>query len=423
MEVSAVRNDSANISAKAKISKRYIERKIDKIAKDLAKTMDIPGFRKGKVPISIVKSRYAKKLTENAHSEAVKDAYEKVLEDLGIEASAIVGEPRVPEFEELEGGLVIEIRCDLRPTVDLDGYKEIIPEISKAEVSEVEVTNRVNELLKSVSILKKVKDRDVLEDGDFALIDFEGSVNGKAFEDGKGEAYTLEIGSGSFIPGFEDQLIGMKIDEEREITVTFPAEYDSKELAGKEAMFRVKLLEIHVRETPTELTNEIAKKFFPQEENVNVEMLNERVREQLEKEKMDKLFTEEIKPKYIDALIEKFVFDIPDGIVEQEINMAFKNALSSLKEDELKVYSDKEKVKEKKAELREDAQKSVKLTFLVDELARLEEITAQDGEVRERIIYEAYQMQQEPQKYLEEYEKQGLLPAVKMAIIENKLFL
>ena len=431
MEVKATKVDSINILTKAKITKSYIDKKVNEIAKELAKNETVAGFRKGKVPVVVIKKMYGGKLVENAHNEALKDAYEKSLKDLNIEADSVVGEPSVPKFEKKDGGFEAEIKYNLRPTVEVEGYKDLVPQIPAVEVSEEEIKERTDSILKAQAILKPVKDRDVLENGDTALIDFEGFIDGKAFEGGKGEAYALEIGSNTFIPGFEEQMIGMRIEEERDIVVSFPKEYGSADLAGKEATFKVKLLEIQTKDIPTQIDEELAKKILPGVEGADANMVTQEIKKQIENEKRSKIFMEDVKPKYVDTLIEKYDFDLPEGIVEQEIDLSLRN----LTEDELKELNTpmqdatqeekeafNERLKAKRESLREDAKKSVKLTFIVDELARIEKIEVNDSEVKQTIMYEAIQMQQDPQKYLQEYEKQGLLPAVKMAIIEDRLF-
>ncbi len=414
----------ANASIKGIITTEIVSKEIDKMAKELSKTVNIAGFRKGKVPSHIIKTRFKEKLQQDSEQEALRNIYENALKELEIDADRIIGEPRVTLYERKEDGSIeTEIKIDIRPEIEIEGYKEIVPEIAIPEITEEEYQNRLNEILKSLAELKKVEDRDVVEKGDTALIDFEGFINGKAFEGGKAEAYPLEIGSGSFIPGFEEQIIGMKVDEERDIKVKFPDNYNSKELAGKEATFKVKLLEIQTKVVPTEVTNEIAKKILPNEENPTPELVEKKIKEQLALEKKHKIYMEEIKPKYIDALIEKFEFDLPEGIVDKELDFALNNRLNGLSDKEFEEYkNNKEKIAELREELKDDAKNSVKLTFIVDQIAKAENIEVSDQEVQQTIMYESYRMGQDPQKAFEEYQKQGLLPAVKMSLIEDKLF-
>jgi trigger factor len=423
MNIKTEKIDSANCSIKATISKEFIEQKEATLAEAAAKDMKIDGFRKGKVPAHVVKARYGDKLTEDAKNEALRVVYEDGIKELELDPVTIIGEPSVKKFEENDGVIETEISISTRPELKIEGYKELIPEIKKPKVTKKEIQERIDEMLKSVATLQKVEKDRALEKGDFALIDFEGFVDGEAFAGGSAKAYTLEIGSGSFIPGFEDQMVGMKVDETRDINVKFPEEYQSKDLAGKDAVFKVTLLEIQEKIIPSDIDEETLKKFLPNEEAPTKELLETKVKEQILAEKLGKLYQEEIKPKFVEELVKKYDIDLPLNIVEQEIDMAFRNAFNSMDEDEVKKYStDIEAAKEKREEFRSDACDSVKLTFIVDELARAEEIVVDDQEVMQTIYYEALQTGQDPQAYIKQYEEQGLLPAVKMAIVEDKLF-
>ena len=423
MKITTKKIDTANARVNVKIPSTIIAQKEDVIAQAAAKDMKVDGFRKGKVPTHVVKARYGDKLVEDAKNEAIREAYEKALEKLKLEPTSIIGEPKVSKFDEKDGEIDAQIEIALRPEINIDGYKELIPDVKKPKVEAKEEKERLDAMLKSVSSLEKLKKKRAAKKGDFVLIDFEGFKDGVAFEGGKAEAYTLELGSGSFIPGFEDQVEGMKYDEEKEITVTFPAEYQSSDLAGKDVVFKVKLLEIQEKVVPADLDEEVLTKLLPGEEKPTEKLLKEKIKEQLQNEKLGKLYQEEVKPTFVDALVKKYKIDLPSNIVEQEMDMAFRNALNTMKEDEIKKYTkDEDSVKAKLEEYRADAEDSVKLTFIVDELAKKEEIVVDDQEVMQAIYFEAIQSGQEPQAYMKQYEDQGLLPAVKMAIIEDKLF-
>ncbi len=423
MDIKTNKTDTANATVEVTIPKAFIEQKENAIAQAAAKDMKIDGFRKGKVPAHVVKARYGDKLVEDAKNEAIREAYETALKELNLDSSAIIGEPRVTKFDEKDGNIDAEIKIALRPEIDIDGYKELIPEVTKPEVTEEEEKERLDAMLQSVATLQKIKRKRSVKKGDFAVIDFEGFKDGVAFEGGKAEAYPLEIGSGSFIPGFENQVIGMKYDEEKEITITFPEDYQAKDLAGAEVVFKVKLLEIQEKVAPADLDEETLKKLLPGEETPTEEMLKEKIKEQLANEKLAKLYQEETKPKFVEALVKKYKIDLPENIVEQEMDMAFRNALNTMDADEVKKHTaDEDAVKAKREEFRADSEDSVKLTFIVDELAKKEEIVVDDQEVMQTIYFEAIQSGQDPQAYMKQYEDQGLLPAVKMAIIEDKLF-
>ena len=261
----------------------------------------------------------------------------------------------------------------------------------------------------------------MVKDQDYTLIDFEGFVDGIAFDGGKGEGHSLQIGSNSFIPGFEEQIIGMKYEETKDVVVTFPAEYQSKDLAGKEATFKVTLIEIQEKKE-VELTDEFAAKMLPGEKDVTVATLTAKIEENMVNETKSVYYRDELKPAYLDTLVEKLVFDLPESVVDQEVNYALNNKVKELKEDEVKaLQDDAKKVDAMRDDLREDAAKSVKATFIIDALAKAEGVEISDQEVSQVIYYEAMQMQQNPQDVLKQYQEAGYLPAIKMSMIEDRV--
>lgn len=254
------------------------------------------------------------------------------------------------------------------------------------------------------------------------VIDFEGFVDGVAFAGGKAEKFNLKIGSGQFIPGFEEQIIGMQYEEEKTIKVTFPETYQAKDLAGKEAEFKVKLHEIQ-EQVPAAVDDEFAKKMLQGDENATLEMLKEKVKDQIVAEKVSKIYNDELKPKLIEALVEKFDFALPSNIVEQEIDAKINEKARAMSQEELNDFKEHpEKVEALRDEVRKDAADSVKATFIVDALAKKEEISVNDQEVTQVIYYEAMMHGQNPQEMIKYYQKNNLLPAIKMGMIEDKLF-
>jgi len=423
MQIKVERIDSANATAEAKVSKAFLDEKQKNMSAEIAKTMKVDGFRKGKVPAHVVMARHGEQIQKDVEQEALRVFLNDALKELGVEDSALVGEPSITKMDKTDDGLDVEIKISFRPEVDLGDYKALVPEYKTPRILKKDIDERVNKMLKLSAPLKDLPRKRAVKADDFVQIDFEGFVDGVAFEGGKAENYSLEIGSGSFIPGFEDGVVGMKIDEEKEIEVTFPKEYNSKDLAGKVSIFKVKLKGIQVKDIPSEPSEEILKQLLPDTEKPTLETLESQVKEQLKNEKLSKVFTDEVKPAFIETVVEKIEFALPENIVEQEIDMQVRNIFQKLSEDEIKEYSENpEKITEKREEYRADAIKSVKLTFIVDELAKAEKIKVEDQEVMQMIYFEAMQQGQDPKAYYEQYEKQGVLPAIKMSIIEERLF-
>ncbi len=422
MEFNANRVDEANAVVSATVTKEVIEANLDKVAKQASKTMNIQGFRKGKVPVAVVKQRFAEKLTEDAEGEAIRKVLADGLKLLNIKNEDLIGEPSISKFEKKEDGSIeVEISVACKPNIDLGDYKSLVPAVDLKDIDEAEITARLEEIAKSSAPLQKIARKRAAKEGDFALIDFEGFVDGVAFEGGKAEKYPLEVGSGAFIPGFEDQVFGMKYEEEKEITVTFPESYQAKNLAGKEAVFKVTLHEIQEKAAP-ELNDEFAQKMLPGQENVTIDTLKERIKEQMTAEVKSKYYREELKPAYLETLVKELTFALPKSVVDQEINFALNNKIRTMSEEEINgLREDASKVEEIRNELKEDAENSVKATFIVDALAKAENVQVSDQEVMQVLYYEALQMGQNPQEIVKQYQEAGYLPAIKMSMIEEKV--
>ena len=422
MEFNANRVDDANAVITSTISAEVIEKNLDKVAKQAAKTMDIQGFRKGKVPVAIVKQRYADKLTEDAEGEALRAILADALKELDIKNEDIVGEPTFSKYDKKDDGSIeVEVKVACKPKVDLGDYKALVPEVEDKTVDAKEIDAKLEEMAKQSAPLVKIARKRMVKDQDHAVIDFEGFVDGVAFDGGKAEKFALHIGSGSFIPGFEDQVIGMKYEEQKDITVTFPTEYQSKELAGKEAVFKVTLHEIQEK-GEAEVNDELAAKMLPGEEGATVETLKAKLEEQMKNEAKGTYYRDELKPAYLDKLVETLEFALPSTVVDQEINFALNNKVRAMSEDEIKeLQEDATKVESMREELKGDATKSVKATFIVDALAKAEGVEVNDQEVTQVIYYEAMQTGQNPQEVLKQYQDAGYLPAIKMSMIEDKV--
>ncbi|MDR1008188.1 MAG: trigger factor [Campylobacteraceae bacterium] len=423
MEVKVVKVNGANASATATISNEIIEQKENKILKTLAKDARIDGFRKGKVPTLVLKARYGDKVKVDAEQEAVKELYDIAIKELGLGESSVIGEPTFSKFDKKENEIDVELKISFKPQMELNGYEECIPEFEMPKVTKSEIDERVSKLLETIAPLKTMESKRALKKGDFALIDFEGFIDDVAFEGGEAKNHTLEIGSKSFIDGFEDGLIGLKAGGQKDIKVTFPENYGNKDLAGKEAVFKVTLHEIKEKDIPKEVSEELLKKFLPNEEKPTKELLEDKIKEQIKNEKTSKLYHEELKPKFVEAIVKKFTFDLPESIVEQEMDIHFRNAFVNIGKEDLEEYKkDPQKARDKRETFRKDAEDSVRLTFIVNELAILNSVGVTDQEVTQMLYYEALQYGQEPKAHLENYKKQGVLPAVKMAMIEDRLF-
>ena len=421
MKVAVKKIDDANILVEGTIENSVIETNVDRLAKEAGKQMKVDGFRQGKVPPHVVKKLHGDKLRQDAESDALKSLMDLGIAEAGINTADIIGEPIFKKYDKKDDGIDVELQISLRPDVKLEGYEKVVPAFEKPKADDKEVEDKLTEIAKQQAPFEKIKRKRMVKDGDTVIIDFEGFVDGVAFEGGKAEKFSLKIGSGQFIPGFEEQIIGMKYEEEKTVEVTFPKEYQSADLAGKDAEFKVLLHEIQ-EQVEAEINDEFAQKLL-QDEKATVETLKEKLAEQIVQEKVSKVYNEELKPKLIEALVAHFDFALPNNIVEQEIDAKINAKAREMKEEELNEFKDNpEKIEALREEVKEDAENSVKATFIVDALAKKEAVEVGDQEVSQAIYYESMMSGQNPEEVIKYYQENNLLPAVKMGMIEDKLF-
>jgi len=421
MNVKANKIDNANATIEAEITSAEIAANVEKIAKQLAKTANIPGFRKGKVPVSAVKKQYGERLVQDAEAEALREVLSTGLNEIGVANDALIGEPQITKFDKSEEKIDVEVTVAMRPEIDLGDYAKLVPEFKKPKITAAAVKERIDELALAQAPFETVEEDRELVEGDTAMIDFEGFVDGEAFPGGKAEGFSLTLGSKQFIPGFEDQVIGMKKGEEKTISVKFPENYGGKELAGKDSEFKVKVLEIQTKKKPRH-DAKLAKQMLPGEEEATMDMLKEKVQAQLESEEVTKLYNEELKPQILETLVEKINVDLPNFVVEQEMDMALNKKAQTMSEEEIKeLQENADKLKELREEFREDAERSVKATFIIDALAKKEGIQVAEQEVMQTIYFEAMQMGQDPAAVYKQYQQSGYLPAIQMAMVEDKV--
>ena len=420
MSVKINKIDGANNEITATIEAKDLEANIEKIARKLSKDAKVDGFRQGKVPVAVVKKQYGEKIKEDAESEELRNIVDEGLKSLKLTHADLIGEPQVTKFDRVDDKIEVAITLSNRPKFDLGDYSKLVPEVKKPKVTKKAITDRLKELAEAQAELTDVEGRAIV-DGDTVVFDFDGYVDGEAFPGGKAEDFSLQVGSGQFIPGFEDQMIGLNIGDAKDLVVTFPAEYQAKELAGKEATFKVNVKAIQEK-AKVRIDQKLAEKMLPGEEGADVEMLNSKVEEQILSEELSKLYNDDLKPKLTEALLKHYKFDIPAFIIEQEMDNKLNQKASTMSEDEINALKDDaEKVQAMREEFREEATKSVKATFVIDALALAEEVRVSEDEVSQTIYYEAMQSGQDPQATLDHYKKSGYLPAVQMSMVEDRV--
>lgn len=422
VKVTVNKIDEANMLFSATILQADLDKEINKLASGAGKSMKVDGFRKGKVPAHIVKKLHGEKLAHDAEGEAIRNILNEGSKEAGLQPNDLIGEPSFKKFERGATGIDVEVEISIKPTFEIGDYNDVVKKPAKPKISKKVIDERIEGLVNAQAPFEKITEDRGLMSGDMSVIDFIGSVDGVEFDGGKAENFSLKIGSGQFIPGFEDQMIGMKAGKTKVVKVKFPENYGAENLAGKDAEFKVTLHEIQAK-GKAELNDELAAKLLHGKEGANVEMLKEQITEQLQREEISKKYHEELKPALVEALVAKYSFALPNNIVEQEIDAKLNQKASQMSKEEIEgLKGDVEKIKAMREELRGEASDSVKATFIVDALAKAENISVNDQEVSQVIYYEAMMSGQDPQKVMEYYSKNNLLPAIKMGIVEDKLF-
>lgn len=379
MKCNVEKTENANeVKLEVTIEANKFEEAIKKVYFQSAKYFNIPGFRKGKAPMNIVEKYYGKEIFyEDAFNEVVPAELEEALKENNIEA---VSRPDI-DVKQIEKGkdLIFTAVFQTKPEAELGKYKGIEIEKIEYNVTDEDINHELGHMQEHNARLISVEDRPV-ESGDTAVIDFEGFVDGVAFEGGKAEGHELVIGSNTFIPGFEDQVIGMKIDEEKDINVKFPEEYFSKELAGKDATFKVKLHEIKKKELP-ELDDEFAKDVS---EFDTLDELKKSIKDNMEKEneQRQKYETEDA---VIKAVCENVKVEIPSGMIENETEDMLKNIESRLSYQGLKLEQYLQMMgktaEEVKKEYEPQAIEAIKSRLMLEAVIKAEKIEATEDEI------------------------------------------
>lgn len=359
------------------------DKALDQAFKKVVKNVSVPGFRKGRVPRPIFEQRFGVEvLYQDALDIVLPDAYAKAVEESGIEP---VAQPEI-DIEQIEKGkdLVFTATVVVKPEVKLGQYKGL--EVTKVdtEVTEEEVNAEIETLQKRYAELV-VKEDEPAEKGDTVVIDFEGFIDGEAFGGGKAENYSLELGSNSFIPGFEDQLVGVKAGDEKEVNVTFPEDYHEEKLAGKDAVFKVKVHEVKTLELP-ELDDDFA--IDVDDEVETFAELKEKIKKRLEENK-EHMARHRIENEVIELAAKNAEIDVPEEMIDSEIERMINELDQQFRAQglNLDLYQQMtgNKLDDLKESMREDAEKRVRANLTIEAIAEAEKIEVTDEEVNEEL--------------------------------------
>jgi trigger factor len=361
------------------VSAEEFEAALDKAFAKVVKTVQVPGFRKGKMPRGMFEKRFGiESLYQDAVDIVLPDAYVKAVEESGIDP---IDQPSI-DIEEIERGKALVFTADVtvKPEVKLGEYKGLEVEELDVAVTDEDVDNELQQLRERHAELV-VKEEGTVEEGDTVVMDFEGFLDGEAFDGGKGENHSLEIGSGQFIPGFEEKLVGKELGVETEIQVTFPEDYHAEELAGKEATFKVTIHEIKSKELP-ELDDEFAKDVDDEVETLDA--LKAKKREQLESEKKQSADNAK-REDLINKATDNAEVEVPEVMVDTELDRMMREFEQRLQMQgmTLDLYyqfsgQDENALKE---QMREDAGKRVKTNLTLEAIVKAENLDVTDEDV------------------------------------------
>ena len=376
--------------------------------KKLAKTAKIKGFRPGKIPKNVLERNYEPQMQEQVAGKLVSDSYFKALIEHKIPA---ISHPDITESGEVASGqsFTYVAEVEIKPELEVKDYTGLKLENEKFVADSESIDKKLEEMQASRAEMVSSK-RKVARDGDFALIDYEGSVDGVPFDGGKGEDHELELGSGSFIPGFEEQVVGMKRDQEKEVNVTFPEEYGSEDLAGKPAVFKVVLKDIKEKSLP-KLDDEFAKGFGME----SVEEIREKLNESYltsEKSRIEN----DLRERLMNILIENNPCEVPESMVASQLEYMLGNIKSRMQQQGMTMEMLGMNEESFGVMYRDTAVSQVKGSLILEAVASQEEIKIEDTDLDTK-LEEIATMSNAPLETVKNYyskdeAKQGLLSQI-----------
>jgi trigger factor len=395
------------------VSEDSVTEALTRAFKEIAKTANIKGFRKGKVPRKVLEQHYGPKAQYDAAGSLINDNLYKALINEKIEP---VSQPQVTESSQVEAGktFTFEAEVEVRPVVEAKDYKGLNLEKEKLIFDEEKVVETQLEQMAASRVQLEVTSRKKARVGDTVIIDFEGSIDGTLFDGGAASDYQLELGSNSFIPGFEDQVAGMKREQEKDVTVTFPENYGSENLAGKEAVFKVLVKEIKEKIQP-KIDDEFAKQFDAE----TLAELKERIAEGSKKQEEQRIEAQ-VHDAMMTKLIELNSFEVPSGMIDNQLRYMKDNFAQRLKAQGMTLEMLGMNDETFSKTYYEMAEQQVKSDLLLQAIAQQEEIVADDSDVEAKIKEFAEQSKTEIEKIQKYFDNEQALNGLKGQIVQEK---
>ena len=414
MKVSETKSKGLNKEYKAVIPAADFEKEVDAKIDQIAKTTKLPGFRPGKAPKAMLKQKYRASVLGEVLDDMLKNAADEIIKNNKLRP-AVMPEINLTVFgdgKDIEFDVVVEVL----PEIKLGDFSKITLEKLTAEVPAEEVEKAIRYVAESRKETAKVEEDRSTKKGDFAVIDFVGSVNGEEFKGGKGSNYPLELGSGSFIPGFEDQLIGKKAGDKVDVKVTFPENYHAKDLAGKDAVFVVEIKEIR-EPKPVVIDDEFAKSLGEKDLDSLRAKVVERIKADYEVASKMKL-----KRALLDVLDKEYNFEVPSKLVDAEYDGIVKQYEQAKKYNQLDEYEKNKDEKDLLPEYKEIALRRVKLGLLLSEVGMAAKLTILPEDINKAIAAEAQKYPGQEKAVFDYYLKnKNAVEALKAPVFEEKI--
>jgi len=414
MKVSVEEINSIKKKMSVEVPEDRVIKEVDSFYRELSRKAKIKGFRPGKVPRNILERHFKDYVKAEVIQKLIQESYPQALSEAKLHP---ISNPFIDPGE-MEGGKPFQYAAtiEIKPEIKLEGYIGLKIEGKKEEVKDEEVEERLKNLQNIHAQLKTVSDPRPVQSGDFVILDYEASMENKPLEEGKATDFTVEVGSGRFIPDLEEKLVGLKPDEEKEIEVSFPEDYGYKKWAGKTLSFHVKIKEVKEKILPI-LDDEFAKDLG---DYSSLEDLRLKLREEIEKEK--KLILErQLKDQMVEQLLQANSFEVPESLVEEQTRTLVsdtKMRLATQGVDFKNLGLSEEKLQ---GDYREMAQKQVRTFLILEKIADQEGIAVTDGEAEDRVREISERIHQKFDVVKRYYEKNGLIPEVKAGIMSEKI--
>ena len=414
MKVTELKSEGLKREYKVSIPAADVAAKVDEKLAQVAKSVKLPGFRPGKAPLSMIKQKYQASVMGDVLDDMVRTGSEKVIADKKLHPS-MMPSIKINSFGEGKD-IEFEMNMEVLPEIKLGDITKLSIEKPMAEVPTEEIDKALGYLAKSRHETVKIEEDRAAQKGDVAVIDFVGSVDGVEFKGGKGEGYSLELGSGTFIPGFEDQLVGKKAGEKVDVNVTFPENYHAKDLAGKAAVFAVEVKELR-KNKEVKIDDEFAKSLGEKSLDDLKQKISDRIKVDYEGAARLKM-----KRQILDALDKEYSFEVPENLVDAEYKGILAQYEQAKKYNQLDESEKAKSEDELKQEYKDIAVRRVKLGLVLSEIGKDAKINIEADDINKAIMNEARKYPGQEQIVLDYYLKnKQAVEALKAPIFEEKI--